>query len=101
MSKRNGKDTLLVVNNVLKQARLAKNLTQAAVASRVGLSRPAYANVERGRKNPSLEVAIRLAELLGHPVEELFAVSEVHTRESKPETAGRKDGSGQDWLCRA
>lgn len=60
------------MSNALKQARLAAGLTQAALAARVGLSRSAYVNIERGRKRPSLEVAIRLATALGRPVEELF-----------------------------
>ncbi|WP_287194138.1 helix-turn-helix transcriptional regulator [Syntrophothermus sp.] len=63
------------MSSVLKQARLAAGLTQAALAARVGLSRSAYANIEQGRKSPSLEVAIRLAAALGRPVEELFAAS--------------------------
>lgn len=56
----------------LRRARLRAGLTQAQVAALAGLSRPMYTNIELGRKNPSLDVAIRIAHVLGESVEALF-----------------------------
>ena len=58
--------------NNLRRARLRAGLTQAQVAAMAGLSRPMYTNIELGRKNPSLDMAIRIAHVLGQPVEALF-----------------------------
>jgi len=60
------------VRRALLEARKSLGLTQAEVARRVGLTRAAYVNIERGTKNPSLETALRIASVLGRSVEELF-----------------------------
>ncbi|WP_156896683.1 helix-turn-helix transcriptional regulator [Desulfovirgula thermocuniculi] len=57
----------------LRSARLRAGLTQAELARRVGLSRSAYTNIEKGNKHPSLITALRIAHVLGGHVEELFA----------------------------
>lgn len=62
----------IVQRDNLRRARLRAGLTQAQVATMAGLSRAAYANIELGRKNPSLGIAIRIAHVLGQPVEALF-----------------------------
>jgi putative transcriptional regulator len=56
----------------LRRARVRAGLTQAQVAALAGLSRPMYVNIELGRRNPSLDVAIRIAHVLGESVEALF-----------------------------
>lgn len=56
----------------LKALRLKRGLTQAHVAELVGLSRPAYTHIERGTKKPSLSVAMKLAQLYGVDVTQLF-----------------------------
>lgn len=56
----------------LREARLRAGLTQAELARRVGLSRSAYTNIEKGRKYPSLVSALRIARVLSEHVEELF-----------------------------
>lgn len=56
----------------LRLARLAAGISQDQLAERVGVSRQAIAAMERGRHDPSLTVALRLAAALGSTVEELF-----------------------------
>lgn len=56
----------------LRRARLHAGLSQAELARRVGLSRPAYTNIEKGYKHPSLVTALRIARVLNKQVEELF-----------------------------
>ncbi|MGB9860065.1 MAG: helix-turn-helix transcriptional regulator [Moorellaceae bacterium] len=60
------------MRTALRRARLRAGLTQSEVARRVGLTRVSYTNIERGYKNPSVLTALRIARLLGKPVEELF-----------------------------
>lgn len=79
---RGGKVEYIVHRNNLKRARLRAGLTQAQVATMAGLSRAAYTNIELGRKNPSLDTALRLAEVLGQSVEDLFGVSAAHVQEA-------------------
>lgn len=61
------------MRNTLRKARLGAGLTQSEVARRVGLTRASYTNIERGHKNPSVVTALRIAQVLNRPVEELFA----------------------------
>lgn len=56
----------------LRGLRRAVDLTQDALARRVGLSRQALGAIERGEAVPSVEVALRLAGALEVPVERLF-----------------------------
>jgi putative molybdopterin biosynthesis protein len=56
----------------LRLARVAAGLSQDQLAEAVGVSRQAVAAMERGRHDPSLAVALRLAAVLGSTVEELF-----------------------------
>ena len=52
------------VAETLRDARKSKHMTQNEVAEKVGVSRAYYADVERGRYNPSLGLMARLAKLL-------------------------------------
>ncbi|MSR22144.1 MAG: helix-turn-helix domain-containing protein [Gemmatimonadetes bacterium] len=61
-----------VLQNELKEARRARDLTQGDLARAAGISRQAYGSIERGGAVPSLSVALRLAEALGGSVERLF-----------------------------
>lgn len=56
----------------LKRIRESKGLTQEAVAYNSGLSRSYYAEVELGRRNPSLINLTRIAEALQQTVSELL-----------------------------
>lgn len=60
------------MKNYLKVARAKKDLTQAALAEKVGVSRQAINNIEKGNFNPSTLLALKMAKVLDAEVEELF-----------------------------
>lgn len=60
------------LNNRLLAFRAEHDLTQAALAERVGVSRKTINTVENGVFIPSTMLALKLARALGRPVEEIF-----------------------------
>jgi DNA-binding XRE family transcriptional regulator len=64
--------TAKAVTNRLREAREAKGLSQGELARRVGLTRQAVYSIETNRYQPNVSLALRLAELLGASVEEMF-----------------------------
>ncbi|MCH7567776.1 MAG: helix-turn-helix domain-containing protein [Nitrospirae bacterium] len=60
------------LRNNLKQARGKAGITQGELASQANISRQAYSSLESGNANPSTEIALRLAQVLGERVESLF-----------------------------
>lgn len=62
------------LTNTLRAAREAAGLTQAQLAEAIGVSRKTVNTVENGVFVPSTVIALKLAAVLGQPVEALFAV---------------------------
>jgi len=60
----------------LRERRLARGLTQEALADLVGVSRKTINTVENGRFIPSTLLALQLAKALRSRVEDLFTVAE-------------------------
>lgn len=60
----------------LKEHREAAGLSQAELAEAVGVRRETVARLEAGRYNPSLKLAMDLAERLGVTVYDLFSFQE-------------------------
>jgi putative transcriptional regulator len=60
----------------LKVLRAEHDLTQEALAERVGVSRQAINAIETGKYEPSLSLAIRIARLFNQPVEQIFILEE-------------------------
>jgi putative transcriptional regulator len=58
--------------NAIKSEREKAALTQAALAEQVGVSRKTINTVENGVFTPSATLAIKLAQALNVPVEQLF-----------------------------
>ena len=58
--------------NRLLAFRAERDLTQAALAELVGVSRKTINTVENGVFVPSTALALKLARALGRPVEEIF-----------------------------
>lgn len=58
--------------NGLKARRMEQGLTQAELADKVGVTRKTVNTVENGVFTPSATLAIKLAEALSVPVEQLF-----------------------------
>lgn len=60
----------------LKQVRMERNLLQEDLAIAIGSCGRTIGRIERGERNASLELALRLAKYLDIPVEELFHVND-------------------------
>jgi len=54
----------------------AGEMTQQALADRVGVTRQTIISIERGKYKPSIELALRLARVFGASVEALFELDE-------------------------
>lgn len=62
----------MVPRKELQLAREKLGLSQQDVANQAGISRPFYTNIELGRKNPSLQVALRIARAVKCSVDIFF-----------------------------
>jgi putative transcriptional regulator len=65
-----------ILKNTLKVQRAKKDLTQEQLAQMVGVTRKTINTVENGKYIPSTYLALKLAKVLGAPVEELFRLQE-------------------------
>jgi len=63
------------IGNVIKAQRKAAGLSQVALAEAVGATRQTVIALEAERYAPSLELAFRIAHVLGTRVDELFSFS--------------------------
>jgi len=61
----------------LKQVRMERNLHQEDLAIAIGSCGRTIGRIERGERNASLELALRLAKYLDIPVEDLFQINEI------------------------
>jgi putative transcriptional regulator len=52
------------------------DLTQQELAERVGVTRQTIISIERGKYQPTVELALRLARVFGVPVEVLFELDQ-------------------------
>jgi putative transcriptional regulator len=61
------------VTNSIRALRFAANeMTQAELADRVGMTRQTIIAIEQGKYSPSLEMAFRIAGVLGVPLDKAF-----------------------------
>ena len=67
-----GKGKPQIVNTIRTLRFHAGEMTQAALAEKVGVTRQTIVAIEQGRYSPSLEVAFRVAQAFGVPLEEVF-----------------------------
>ena len=63
------------MENLLERMRGERGWTQQEVADKVQVSRQTIISLERGRYNPSILLAFRLARLFDVKIEELFQYS--------------------------
>jgi putative transcriptional regulator len=68
-----GKGEPRIANTVRTLRFHAGEMTQAALAEKVGVTRQTIVAIEQGRYSPSLEVAFRIARAFGVPLEEAFS----------------------------
>ena len=59
-------------NLKLKAARAAKDLSQQALADRVGVSRQTIVAIEKGDYNPTINLCRQICRALGKTLDELF-----------------------------
>ncbi len=65
------------ITNSIRRLRFEHDeMTQQALAERVGLTRQTINAIELGKYSPSLEAAFRIAEVFGVPLTEVFAYDE-------------------------
>ena len=60
------------MDNELRICRARKDITQGDLADAGGVSRQTIISIEKGRYDPSLDLAFKLANYFGVPIEELF-----------------------------
>ena len=65
-------DSDLVLKNNLKTVRMEKNLSQAELASMVGVSRNTISSIETGQYCPTAKLALILCTALEKKFEDLF-----------------------------
>lgn len=73
------------MDNRLRQLRAVEGWSQAELADRLGVSRQTINALEKGRYDPSLPLAFKLARVFGTRIEDLFQPSE----EEMASVAGR------------
>jgi putative transcriptional regulator len=62
------------ISNTVRTLRFhAGEMTQAALAEKVGVTRQTIVAIEQGRYSPSLEVAFRIARAFNVPLEQAFS----------------------------
>ena len=59
-------------NLKLKAARAEKDMTQAALAEAVGVSRQTINAIEKGEENPTINLCRAICKALGKTLDELF-----------------------------
>jgi putative transcriptional regulator len=64
----------------LRELRTELGLSQAELASRLGVSRQTVISIESGRYLPSLPLAFRIARLFSRPIEAVFQPDEEDVR---------------------
>lgn len=65
-----------VTNRVREMRFRHGEMTQQALAERIGVARQTVIAIEQGRFCPSLESALRMAAAFGTPLEEIFSLEQ-------------------------
>ena len=63
-----------MIRNRMKEHRARLGLKQEDLAKLVGVRRETIGNLEKGRYNPSLVLAWRIAQVFSVPIEEIFII---------------------------
>lgn len=62
------------MNNSIRVERAKLGLTQEGLAKRIGVSRQTINSIEKGKYVPSTELALRLSQVFGSPVNSFFSL---------------------------
>jgi len=71
------------MKNRIKVYRAMHDLTQEALAERLGVTRQTIIAIERGKYNPSLELAFKTARIFGVTIEDLYEYEETKSGDDK------------------
>lgn len=61
-----------IVNNIRRLRFDRKEMTQQELADKIGVTRQTVNAIEANKYSPSLEVAFRIAEVFGLPLDQVF-----------------------------
>jgi len=64
------------MNTRIKELRAARDMTQVDLAKQVGVRRETIVFLEKGKYNPSLQLAHKIARTFDLAIEEVFLLSE-------------------------
>ena len=64
----------IILKNILKEARIEKNLSQEELANLVGTTRQTIIAIEKSQFNPSTKLALLICLVLDKKVEEIFSL---------------------------
>jgi DNA-binding XRE family transcriptional regulator len=67
---------MTIVNTRIKELRARYNLTQDELADKVGVTRQTMLYLEKGKYNPSLVLAFKVAKALNSTIEEVFIIGD-------------------------
>ena len=65
-----------MIKNRIKEFRAARDMKQEELAKLVGVRRETIGNLEKGRYNPSILLAFRIARYFGTSIEDVFIYDE-------------------------
>ena len=67
---------MTIINTRIKELRARYNLTQDELADKVGVTRQTMLYLEKGKYNPSLVLAYKVAKALNSTIEEVFIIGD-------------------------
>ena len=66
----------LLINNLIRRLRFDHDeMTQQELANAIGVSRQTIVAVEKGKYNPSLELAFQIAMVFSQPIQDVSSVA--------------------------
>lgn len=65
-----------MIKNRIKEYRAKNDMKQGELASKVGVRRETIGNLEKGKYNPSLVLAWKIAKVFDLTIEDIFTVEE-------------------------
>lgn len=71
------------MKNSIKVYRAMHDLTQESLAEKVGVTRQTIHAIEKGKYDPSLELAFKLARLFGARIEDIFLYKDCESEDSE------------------
>jgi putative transcriptional regulator len=66
----------MIIKTRIKELRARQNLTQDELAERVGVTRQTLLYLEKGKYNPSLVLAYKIAGVLRSSIEDVFSIED-------------------------